>query len=326
MMKFAKRFWFVGLMIVMALAACGAASSQEAVRYTQEEVAMAPQQDFGAGDVGRSAALAESDGFAPPAAIQATSQPPSPSEPAQQERIILRDASLAIVVESTTTTIDAISRMADEMGGWVVSADSSTSSYSQDRQVTNGTVSVRVPAAQLDSALGNIREMALEVERESVTGRDVTDEYVDLSSRLGNLEATEEQLAEIMDTAFSVEDVLNVQRELTQVRGQIETIEGRLRYFDEASAYSSISVTVTEQLPQIGNVQVAGWNPLNTAADAFGALVVAGQWAVDSAITLVILGLPTLAILAALVWVLRRAWRAVRGGRRGGTVVTTEAQ
>lgn len=239
----------------------------------------------------------------------------APAEvPNQQQRIILRDANLQITVEDTEATIGNISTMANDMGGWVVTANSSTTIRGSDgAEITNGSVTVRVPAERLDEALTTIRDGAVSVDGETVNGRDVTEEYVDLSSRLSNLEATEEQLVEILETAYTVEDVLAVQRELTTVRGQIEQIQGRLRFFDEAAAFSSVSVTVREQVPSVGNVEVAGWSPLQTAQNAFGSLIVVGQFLADSVINLAILGVPALAVLVAVVWTARRVMRRLRG-------------
>lgn len=234
----------------------------------------------------------------------------------QQERVILRNATLTIVVADTETTLDSISTMADEMGGWVVTASSSSHTRSDDITYTNGSITVRVPAERLDEALTMIREGAMEIENETITGRDVTEEYVDLSSRLSNLEAAEAQLVEILESAYTVEDVLAVQRELTTVRGEIEQIQGRLRYFDEAAAFSSIAVTVREHVPQLGNVQVAGWSPGGTAQNALGVLVVVGQFVVDAAIVLAIVGVPIGAVLVLAAWIVRRVWRTVRGERK----------
>lgn len=231
-------------------------------------------------------------------------------EPVQ--RVILRDASLTLRVESTDAAIRAITSLTDELGGWVVNANTNSSTAANGITYTNGNISVRVPAEQLDDVLSQIRGFAERVESETVNGRDVTEEYIDLSSRLTNLEAAERQLVSIMEDAYTVEDVLNVQAELTRVRGDIEVITGRLRYFDEAAAYSSINVTLREVIPSVGNVEVRGWNPLDTAANAFGSLIQLGQGAVDFIITVTIVWLPPLLVVGLVVVGLRRLWRRMR--------------
>jgi hypothetical protein len=230
------------------------------------------------------------------------------------QRVILRNATLQIVVEDTEATIGEISGLAEGMGGWVVTANTNTVQRN-GIPYTDGNITVRVPAEQLDSVIETIRAGAFEVTSQNVTGQDVTEEYVDLSSRLGNLKATEEQLQLIMDDAFTVADVLAVQTELTRVRGDIEVIEGRLRYFDQAAAFSSVTVTIRQRVESIGVVEVEGWNPLRTAADAFGNLVVLGQNFVDGVIVLLIIGVPFAIALVLAVWVLRVLWRRLRPRR-----------
>src|SRR5690606_34749274 len=154
----------------------------------------------------------------------------------------------------------------------------------------SGTIVVHVPAERLDEALSQIKSGALKIDNENITGDDVTQQYVDLSSRLENLQASEQQLREIMDKAVRVADVLEVQRELTNVRGEIEVIQGRLNYFNEAAAFSSISVSVIPQPPGPVEVQTIGWNPGTTAENALGALVSVLQSLLDAAITVVIVG------------------------------------
>jgi hypothetical protein len=95
-----------------------------------------------------------------------------------------------------------------------------------------------------------------------------------------------------MRSATSVEDVLAVQRELTSVRGEIESIQGRLNFFDEAAAYASIRVEVLPRaLSPIASQQL-GWNPANTAENALGTLVQVLQFLADGLIVLLVIGLP----------------------------------
>lgn len=230
------------------------------------------------------------------------------------ERIILRDATLTISVENSAEAISLIGSMAEELGGWVVSANTNHSSAYQ-----YGNVVVRVPAESLNTALGRIHEASVQVTQEIINGRDVTEEYIDLSSRLENLQVAEEQYQAILATAYKVEDVLAVQAELTRVRGDIEALQGRLRYFDEASRYSSITVNVTDYVPTVGTVNVSRWNPLETLENAFGNLIALGQGTVDALIQVVVIGLPTLLIvllIARVGWTIARwGWRLLWGKR-----------
>lgn len=234
------------------------------------------------------------------------------AQPADQsdasERIILRDATLTIQVEDSAEAIAVIGSMAEELGGWVVSANTNHASTYQ-----YGSVIVRVPAQTLNTALERIRGASVNVTQEIINGRDVTEEYIDLASRLENLQVAEEQYQAILATAYKVADVLAVQAELTRVRGDIEVLQGRLRYFDEASRYSSITVNVTDYVPTVGTVNVSRWNPLETLENAFGNLIAFGQGTVDILIQVAVIGIPTLLIvliLARVGWVVGRwGWR-----------------
>jgi len=94
---------------------------------------------------------------------------------------------------------------------------------------------IRVPAERLDEALDQLIGLAVEVDSESISRQDVTQEYTDLTSRLRNLESAEAQLMTIMDGAVKTEDVLAVYNELVAVQGQIEVIKGQMQYFEQSA-------------------------------------------------------------------------------------------
>ena len=153
-----------------------------------------------------------------------------------QQRIIIRTVNMTIVVDEIQAAMDDISELAVSMGGWVVSSDR--------RQKHTGRVSVRVPAADLDSAIETLRGMASDVESEISTSEDVTDEYFDLRSRLKNQQATEAALIRLLDRAENVEHALAVQRELSNVQENVERIQGRIKLLEETSAYSLVTVNL----------------------------------------------------------------------------------
>ena len=151
-----------------------------------------------------------------------------------QRRIIIRTVNMQLVVTDIVASLDQISKLAKEFEGWVVSSDRSLNH--------RGAIAIRVPSAQLDDVILLLRGMAEEVESEISTSEDVTDEYVDIQSRLTNQQATESALLRLLDRAETVEEALNVQRELSKVQQEIERMEGRIKFLEETSAFSLVSV------------------------------------------------------------------------------------
>ena len=113
------------------------------------------------------------------------------------------------------------------------------------RRMHRGFIAVRVPAERLDEVVGRLRGIAAEVVSEVSSSRDVTDEYVDLTSRLGNLQAAEAALLRLFDRAQTVEEALDVRRTLTDVQGEIEVLKGRIAFLEQTSAFSLVNVTLS---------------------------------------------------------------------------------
>ena len=156
--------------------------------------------------------------------------------PLAQNRIIVHTARMSLVVDDVAHTVDGIANVASGLGGWVVNSDRSSRH--------SGSISVRVPAQSLDEAFLQVEALALEVESRAVTSEDVTDEYVDSQSRLVSLRATEERLLSFLDRAGKVEDALLVQKEISELQQQIETIQGRLNFLEQTAAFSLLEVSL----------------------------------------------------------------------------------
>lgn len=233
-------------------------------------------------------------------------------EPVSQDRIVIRNANLTLVVEDPTTSVETISRMAEEMGGFLVSSYLyETALGAGDLTATQGTLTIRVPADRLDEALKTIKAAAIEVRSENVSGEDVTQQYVDLQSRLRNLEAAEAQLQEIMGSATTTEDVMMVYNQLVQVRGEIENVKGQMQYLDQSAKLSAISL---ELIPDAAAqpLQIAGWRPQGTAKAAVESLIRALQFLADAAIWAVICIVPIGVILGLPAFLVVRAIRRRR--------------
>ena len=153
---------------------------------------------------------------------------------AAQNRIIVRTVTMSLVVADVAESVDRIAAVAVNFDGWVVSTDRSTGH--------EAFVAFRVPAQKLDDVVLQLRRLATKVDYETTNSQDVTDEYVDTESRLRSMEATEQSLLELLGRAGSVKDALEVQQSLAELQAEIEAMKGRIRYLQETSAFSLVSV------------------------------------------------------------------------------------
>ena len=244
------------------------------------------------------------------------------------ERIVLTNINMGVVVADPAESMKAIGNMAEELGGYIVSANLNQISLATGEEAHQGSITVRVPAEQVDEAVAFIEGQSDKpVEYQNIDSQDVTREFTDLQSRLRNLQAAEEQLIEIMNDAYATEDVLSVYNELVQVQEQIEVIQGQINYFKEASSLSAISV---ELIPDasVEPLTVAGWQPVGVARDAVQALINALQILVNVAIWLILFLLPMLLVIAIpisiIIYILLR-WTKRRKQKRE-TEATAEAE
>jgi hypothetical protein len=226
------------------------------------------------------------------------------------DRMIVRTASLSLVVKDTEKTLADIERLATELEGYV----SNLQTWRYNDQLA-GSVTVRIPEGSFDQARERIKELAIELESENVSGQDVTEEYVDLEARLHNLEVAEEELLELLDSAQEkhgdAESILAIYNEITNVRQQIEQLKGRMQYLESSAALATLTINLTPEEIEEPVVE-PGWEPLKQARDALRALVDALQTLIDLLIWAALFLLPLGAILAApfvlvwLIWYLRR--------------------
>lgn len=228
-----------------------------------------------------------------------------PAEPAV--RMIVRTATLKVVAADTQKAVEAITRSIEAGGGHVAG-----SNIWREGELLRATLTLRVPSAQLTSALSSIRAVAKRVENETISSEDVSQEYVDLGSRLRNLEATEVELRELLksvrERSRKAADVLEVHQQLTAIRAQIEQIKGRMRYLAQTSSMSTISLEILPDAIAQPVVQ-PGWQPLVVAKNASRALIGALQSIATVTIWLVIYILP---IAGSLMFAAFVAWKLAR--------------
>jgi len=187
-------------------------------------------------------ALYDEPTASPPPAQQtpqeyATAKLASAVDSSQQaaERIIIYTARLQVSTVDVEAALASAQKLCTEVGGYMDA-------------MTAGSITMRVPAQKFFAVLDEVRKLGQVLARD-INAQDVTDEYVDLRLRLKNAEATRDRLLAILEKAQTVKETLEVERELSRVREDIERIKGRLTVLDRQTAFSTITVMFMRPAP-----------------------------------------------------------------------------
>ena len=216
------------VLLVLALASCGSSETKS---------------DDGGVSAGRETAGVDSPAGSGPDLAQssegAVGTTEDPAALGDFGRKVLKTADLGLRSKEVRRNAARAQQVAATAGGTVLSSRV----YSSDDSVTADLV-LSVPSEEFERVLGELRSLGEKVTTDSISGQDVTEEYVDLESRERNLRATEESLLRLYDRAGNVEEAISIHRELTGVRGEIELVQGRIKYLDQRSAYSQITMNI----------------------------------------------------------------------------------
>lgn len=184
---------------------------------------------------------------APAAMLTPIPAPPEPSEegrggehkpatlPYRPNRLIIKNAELKLLVQNTDVAIDRVCQIAADTGGYIISTRVRYDEWLGENYKF-ASITLGVPVDQFELAMRRLRGLAIRVVDEHASGQDVTDEYVDLQSRLDNLKATRDRIRQFLEQAKTVEESLRVNEELAVIEEQIEQVQGRMHYlFDRAA-------------------------------------------------------------------------------------------
>jgi hypothetical protein len=297
---------------------------------------MATQRSLTSPEASRDFSYGMGGGGAPEMQLPAAEAPAVPgavdaygnvAQPQAQERLVIENADLAIVVKDPKARMAEINALANEFGGYVVSSNLYQSSTSLGEEVPEANIVIRVPADRLDEALERIKKGAVDIQYENRSGQDVTSQYVDLQSQLKAKQAAETKLLEIMDQATRAEDVLAIYLQVQTVQTEIEQLKGQIKYLEESAAMSSVSVRL---IAEAGTqpIVVGPWKPEGAAKEAIQDLILFLQNFADFLIRFVLLILPALVLIAIplfLVYLIGRAvYRRTRRPRVEKVIVEEE--
>ncbi len=188
------------------------------------------------------------------------------------ERKIIRNAEITMEVPSTTDTQHKVTSIAEANGGFVVTSEAKQRENVDPAQRTlDIKLVVRVPSTQFGVTFDEIKKLASNMPQENVSGQDVTEEFIDLEARIKTQKALELQFLEIMRQANKVADALEVQRQIADVRTDIEKLEGRKRFLENRASLSTITVNIQTPKPTIAvTVPGFGQNLRDAVSDSVG--------------------------------------------------------
>ena len=313
---------FVMVLSVLVLAACGAPATQApsaakapvAAATAAPNLYAAPAQDVPAQPEAQKSTTDAGAGNGATANTlpdNATVQTGAESlTGAQTNRMIIKNAEIKLLVEKTDTAIDRSLQVVGDVGGYIISSKV----WYQDangEKYKFATISIGVPVDQFETAMRRLRGVALRVLDENASGQDVTSEYVDLQSQLGNLEVTRDRIRTFLDDAKTVEESLRINQELTNIEAQIEQVKGRMNFLSNRSAYSTITINLEPDIPPVTPTATptvmptatpAPWNPGKTVHHATEAVTTIYQALIELALWFFIVVVPLLAPPALVIW------------------------
>ena len=310
------------LSIGIIIAACGGADTVEmqVTRVVEAEVVrMEPTQVMMDPAFASAEELSDTD-----IETLVGSETERPNNNAQLQRLIIKDGDMTVVVMDTEAVLEDAIELAVELGGYVISQQI----WDDSAGYRFATVQLGVPVDRFEEAMRTLRTYG-SVTNESASGQDVTDEYVDLNSRLGNLLATQERLRSFLESADEVAEILAINEELKKIEEELEIVQGRITYLADRAAVSTIDLTINPLIPTPTPTPLPTpyeWRPGDTAHTAFVNLENSAAFAADFTIYNGITCGPWLlltGIVSYFFWRILR-WRTRRGTALAGEPVSSD--
>ena len=168
----------------------------------------------------------------------ATSASDLAAERAETNRLLVRRAAMDVVVDDVARAAARAQSVLVQSGGYVEKGERSERSAS---------FTLRVPEASLDAVLDSLSTLGRVASR-TVSAEDVTRQAIDLDSRLQALIATRDRLRELQRKATTVADVIAVEHELARVQGDVDSLDGQLKYLRSAAALANVQLSVRQKI------------------------------------------------------------------------------
>ncbi|QBP39723.1 DUF4349 domain-containing protein [Paenisporosarcina antarctica] len=237
--------------LFILLAACSAGDSESSYDSTEDK-AVAPSSNEAVGDSDESAEE-ESE-----VVSEERDEVEQKSPEATTERMIIHKAIMSVNVKELKKAQSNIEKKVTQYEGYIVES----SVYKENDDTSSGKMIVRIPEKHFQAFLLDAEGEAADVIERNVTGQDVTEQFVDLQSRVKSKRAVEERLLEFMSNAQKTEDLLKISADLAKVQEEIEVMVGNMKFLENQTSFSTIELTMYENrvvVPAIDSKELNTW-------------------------------------------------------------------
>ena len=220
-----------------------------------------------------------------------------PTSLGNEEKKIQRNANISIEVKNLDESIDKLNEIILLFNAEIISSNKGGMDFGQPY----ANIRIRVLSGNLDSAINEFKKLSTKIISENIYTNDVTEEFIDTEARLKIMKSTEDRFNSLLLKSETVEEIIKVEKELMRIRGDIESLEGRLNYLSKTTDTSEINLNLNEQIPITGE----SWKINDSFTSALQNLSSFAKWLADFIINIIVF-IPAIIVIALIIIFLRK--------------------
>ena len=220
-----------------------------------------------------------------------------PTSLGNEEKKIQRNANISIEVKNLDESIDKLNEIILLFNAEIISSNKGGMDFGQPY----ANIRIRVLSGNLDSAINEFKKLSTKIISENIYTNDVTEEFIDTEARLKIMKSTEDRFNSLLLKSETVEEIIQVEKELMRIRGDIESLEGRLNYLSKTTDTSEINLNLNEQVPITGE----SWKINDSFTSALQNLSSFAKWLADFIINVFVF-IPAIIVITLIIIFLRK--------------------
>jgi len=215
-----------------------------------------------------------------------------PTSLGNEDKKIQRNANISIEVKNLDESIEKLNEIILLFNAEIISSNKGGIDFGQPY----ANIRIRVLSNNLDSAINEFKKLSTKIISENVYTNDVTEEFIDTEARLKIMKSTEDKFNSLLLKSETVEEIIQVEKELMRIRGDIESLEGRLKYLSKTTDTSEINLNLNEQIPITGE----SWKINDSFTSALQNLSSFAKWLADFIINIIVF-IPAILVISLII-------------------------